>query len=86
MSELQRKIDWINMFRGRPGTKPPMSHPLSDDDVKDVVDHISGDLSPENLHCDGEISPAQAARKAQALHAAYDELRERYPLAPELNY
>ena len=32
------------------------------------MDRIAGELSPENLHCDGEISGAQAAAKARELN------------------
>jgi len=34
------------------------------------IDRIEGELSPENLHCDGEISHAAAMKKARVLNAA----------------
>ena len=33
------------------------------------IDRIYGDLSPENLTCDGELSNSQVARKASSLRA-----------------
>jgi hypothetical protein len=33
-------------------------------------------LSPENLHCDGEISMAQARRKASALRKQWKDLEK----------
>lgn len=35
--------------------------------LKQKIDRIDCQLSPENLHCDGEITHTQAARKARAL-------------------
>lgn len=35
----------------------------SAEDRKKIADKIDCDLSPENLHCDGEISAAKAHRK-----------------------
>ena len=34
-------------------------------------------LSPENLHCDGEISRAEAKRRERALLAKWSELERR---------
>lgn len=36
--------------------------------ARELLDSIEGDLSPENLHCDGEISAAEARRKARWLN------------------
>jgi hypothetical protein len=33
--------------------------------VNDLARSLDSDLSPENLHCDGEISHAEAERKYQ---------------------
>jgi len=35
--------------------------------IKQQIDRIDCQLSPENLHCDGEITRAQAAKKAWRL-------------------
>ena len=62
MKNLQTYIDqknaWGNIFN-RPGIK----FPLSQSTVDGLARSLDGDLSPENLHCDGEISPRQAQAK-----------------------
>ena len=35
---------------------------------------VAGDLSPENLTCDGELSPAQVSRKHKELMSEWREL------------
>jgi hypothetical protein len=40
------------------------------------LDKISCDLSPENLHCDGEISRTQAMKKLRALNAEWKEVEK----------
>jgi hypothetical protein len=59
---------WYAIFK-----KPAldMSRPA---DRHSLAARISGELSPENLHCDGEISPAEAARKYKRLMAVAKEL------------
>jgi hypothetical protein len=42
--------------------------------AKKVFDLLDCDLSPENLHCDGEISNAAAKKKEKAFLAAWKEL------------
>ena len=62
MKNLQTYIDqknaWGNIFN-RPGIK----FPLSQSTVDGLARSLDGDLSPENLHCDGEISQRQAQAK-----------------------
>ena len=41
---------------------------------KDVAGRIDSQLSPENLHCDGEISAAEANRKFRFLTKAAEQL------------
>ena len=41
---------------------------------KAVAEQLDSDLSPENLHCDGEISQAQAMKKYRALSKAAEQL------------
>ena len=63
MKNLQHYIDnrnqWNSFF---PGNKT-IKFPLDQKTVDDLARSLDGDLSPENLHCDGEISVAQANRK-----------------------
>jgi len=44
--------------------------------AQDIFDSLDGDLSPENLHCDGEISRAAAGRKAKLFYGAAKELMD----------
>ncbi len=43
-------------------------------DRKQIAGCIDADLSPENLHCDGEISQAEAQRKYRRLVKVANEL------------
>ena len=62
MKNLQTYIDqknaWGNIFN-----KPGIAFPLSQSQVDGLARSLDGDLSPENLHCDGEISATQAQNK-----------------------
>ena len=55
--------------------KAPMKLPLSQESVTDLAKSIDGALSPENLHCDGEISPAQARKKYNQYQRVLKDLR-----------
>ena len=46
----------------------------NDMDRIQIAQGIDFDLSPENLHCDGEISQAQAMRKLRKLNKVAAEL------------
>lgn len=39
--------------------------------IDQVADLYESLMSPENLHCDGEISATDASRKAQSINADY---------------
>ena len=49
----------VNLF---PNSKQ-ITLPLDQKTVNDLARSLDGDLSPENLHCDGEISQREAQRK-----------------------
>ena len=55
--------------------KAPMTLPLSQAAVTDLAKSIDGALSPENLHCDGEISARQAQAKYNNYMRVLKELR-----------
>ena len=55
--------------------KAPMKMPLSQAEVTDLAKSIDGALSPENLHCDGEISARQAQAKYNNYMRVLKELR-----------
>ena len=62
---------WNSIFN-----KPAVNFPLSQQDINRIADSIDCELSPENLHCDGEISPAQAQRKGEYLHRVLRQLEQ----------
>jgi hypothetical protein len=47
---------------------------LTQQNVNDLAMSLDSEMSPENLHCDGEISAAQARKKARAIKGAFYEL------------
>jgi len=55
---IEQRNRWMSIF-----SKQELVRPLNQAGVDCIVDQLNGDLSPENLHCDGEISPAQARAK-----------------------
>jgi hypothetical protein len=48
--------------------------PVTESECLDWLSMICGDLSPENLHCDGEISRSAAMAKARKLRAEWREV------------
>jgi hypothetical protein len=47
---------------------------LTAEDKQELIDRIEGDLSPENLCCDGELRGAMLQAKARMLYGAKAEL------------
>jgi hypothetical protein len=50
--------------------------PGTETECLDWLEAICNDLSPENLHCDGEISRTAAMKKARALRAEWKEVEK----------
>lgn len=50
--------------------------PETETEIMDTFDILSGELSPENLHCDGEISRTQAQYKYRLLMREWKELEK----------
>jgi hypothetical protein len=48
--------------------------PLTAESAQKIGSKLDGELSPENLHCDGEISAREAQRKYNFLTSVVDEL------------
>jgi hypothetical protein len=71
--ELQEVIDrenWLNeLFK-----RPLIAVPTNMREALPVFESIAGQLSPENLHCDGEISNEEARAKEVKLNAAWAAL------------
>jgi hypothetical protein len=72
---LQQQIDGINVWRKFRGEKQLSIHSLKQADVNDIAGNLDCQMSPENLHCDGEISRSAAMAKARKIRKAFAELK-----------
>ena len=63
MKNLQHYIDNRNQWNSFFPNSKTIAFPLDQKTVNDLARSLDGDLSPENLHCDGEISRTEAQRK-----------------------
>mgnify|MGYP001138511939 CR=1 FL=1 len=75
--QLATIIERENMFRKWREEKPMDIDNLSKEDADSLYQSIDCGLSPENLHCDGEISRAQAQAKYNNYMGAVRELQKR---------
>jgi hypothetical protein len=75
----------INYWR-RLSNQREMTFPLSHNDAKEIIHTLECDLSPENLHCDGEISNAEAQEKYDYYMRVHEELGEEIGYYPGLEY
>lgn len=66
--------DNINFYRVY-DKQPAVVLPLKQADVDEIAETIDCRLSPENLHCDGEISSSEANSKYHYLHRVFSELK-----------
>ena len=72
---LNEYVEQMNRWNSIFGTDA-MDFPLRQQNANDLMSKIAGELSPENLHCDGEISPAQARNKYNYLISVKAELEQ----------
>jgi len=72
---LQLQIDRINVWRKLKGEKEISIHSLKQVDVDNLASSLDCQMSPENLHCDGEISHSAAMAKAHNIRKAFAELK-----------
>jgi hypothetical protein len=63
MKNLQHYIDNRNSWNSFFPNSKQITFPLDQRTVNDLARSLDADLSPENLHCDGEISQREAQRK-----------------------
>lgn len=75
MKALKEYIDRRNQWNAIFGSAPT-TFPLSQKNVDEIARQLDGDLSPENLHCDGEISVAEANRKYRFYERVYKDLEQ----------
>ena len=72
-SDLQNYVDRMNKWSAI-FSHPEITFPLDAQSAQAIGSKIDGELSPENLHCDGEISPREAQKKYDFLTSVLDEL------------
>ena len=70
---VAQKNSWNAIFGKAPYTLS------SAQDRKEIARDIDSELSPENLHCDGEISQAQAMAKYRKLSTVAKQLQKLDP-------
>lgn len=69
---IDRKNQWDSIFN----KTPTYTFPLTQNMVDDLCSSLDYDLSPENLHCDGEISAAEANRKYRFYNKVADDIAD----------
>jgi hypothetical protein len=75
---LEQYLRRKNLFRSAKGEPEMKVDALTPKDFDELWDDLECDLSPENLHCDGEISNAEAMKKQKFLQAVNKEITSLY--------
>jgi hypothetical protein len=75
-TELNEYVERLNKWSSLFGGKPEVTLPLTQEGVDRIIARLNGDLSPENLHCDGEITAAEAGRKYRFYKSVADALAD----------
>ena len=70
---LTNYVEQMNSWNAIFG-KNGIEFPLTAESAQKIASKLDSELSPENLHCDGEISPAEAQKKYNFLTLVLDEL------------
>ena len=89
MKNLEAYVEQKNKWNAIFG-QSAMTFPLKQTDANDLMNSIASELSPENLHCDGEASITHVRAKVKQLNSVTKQL-EQYCLdnwlnTPELQY
>ena len=66
---VEHKSKWNALFGDA-----PMTFPLTQNNVNSLAQSISSELSPENLHCDGEASASHVRGTLRMLNVVQKEL------------
>ncbi len=74
---LQKIIEQQNFWRRIRDQSELNIDTLTGAEADDLYEGIDCGLSPENLHCDGEITRAQAGKKFNTYQLAVKELQKR---------
>jgi hypothetical protein len=72
-SDLQNYVERMNSWNAIFGTEA-VTFPLTAEGAQAIGSKLDSELSPENLHCDGEISAREAMQKYNFLTTVLDEL------------
>ena len=71
---VEQKNAWNKIF-----SIESINFPLTQANANELMNMIGSELSPENLHCDGEASPNQVRNKLHELNTVRTQL-EKYCL------
>ncbi len=75
MKNLETYVEQKNRWNAIFG-QSAMTFPLSQSNANSLMDSIASELSPENLHCDGEASITHVRAKLKQLNAVQAELEQ----------
>lgn len=75
MKHLQQHLADMNKWAVVTGGKTFELCDLTQEDCDGIVSTLNWQISPENLHCDGEISYEQAMAKLKIICATYRDLQ-----------
>ena len=75
MKNLEAYVEQKNKWNAIFG-QSAMTFPLSQSNANDLMNSIASELSPENLHCDGEAPIAYVRSKLKQLNAVQAELEQ----------
>jgi len=78
MTYLNQYIERRNAFAKIFGKPAINLKSITKAQIESLMDDLEGELSPENLTCDGELRGAILVRKANSLKGAYSELETLY--------
>ena len=68
---MEKRLAYNKIFN------PDAKMPETDEELMKALDVLCGELSPENLSCDGEISRSAMMKKASALRAEWNEVEKK---------
>ena len=74
MKNLTHYIDNRNQWNSFFPSNKTITFPLTQKNVDGLARSLDGDLSPENLHCDGEASASHVRGTLRMLNAVQKEL------------
>ena len=76
MQNLEQYVEAKNKWNAIFGDTNPIRFPLNQAQVNALMSSIGSELSPENLHCDGEASLTHVRAKAKQLNLVSKQLEQ----------